>query len=509
MQRQVETTIAASDDAVAAAIDALDGSPARGVPADDAVVDVWRADHRIVVRVSTAAHVPWFGWFFHPPLRIALRRSARDAAARLDALAQGGGEPAPPKVPKLLPPSSFSLAQITMLGSLCALVAAANYGGSLIGQNTDFVANAFGASDRALANGLAVTRIGVLVSLVAATLADRRGRRLILLTAVSGVALSSLVAALAPTLVVFVGAQTFTRGFTSAALTVAAVAAVEEAPEGARAWSVAMMSLAGGAGYAVGVLLLPIGDLTSWSWRLPFGLSALSIFGIPFVARQLVETTRYRDLARRPAPRGRIREIFDSHYRRRFFLLGAIVFLTAIAATPAAQLTNRFLGDERGFSGTDITVFRAVTNGIPGILGVVIAGRLAERHGRRPLAVIGVTVTTLLNIAFFLGDGWVLWVTSTLAILTAAIGGLAIGTLDHELFPTEVRSTSGGFLTACGVAGAVVGLLLAGALADRFDGFGVALCILAVAPLIAALGLAPFLPESAHRTLDEVSPSEA
>lgn len=508
MQRRLEATIAASPDAIAAACAAIDNSPARAVPADDARVHASASGTRIHVTVSTAARVPWFGWFFHPPLRLALRRSARDAVARINAAATGAAEPAAPSVPKLLPPASFSLAQITMLGSLCGLIAAANYGGSLIGQNTDFVANAFDASDRALANGLAVTRIGVLVSLFAAALADRRGRRVILLLSVSGVALSSLVAAVAPTLGVFVAAQTFTRGFTSAALTVGAVAAVEEAPEGARAWSVAMMSLAGGAGYAVGVLLLPLGDLTDWSWRLPFVLSAASIIGVPFVARQLRETKRYTELAQRDTKRGRLKEIFDSRYRSRFILLGAIVFLTAIAATPAAQLTNRFLGDERGFSGTDITIFRAVTNGIPGILGVVIAGRLAERRGRRPLAVIGVTVTTLLNIAFFLGDGWVLWVTSTLGILTAAIGGLAIGTLDHELFPTEVRSTSGGFLTACGVAGAVVGLVLAGVLADHFDGFGVALCILAVAPLIAALALAPFLPESAHRILEDVSPSE-
>lgn len=508
MRRRVETTIAAPPAALATAVAAIDGTAARGVPAADAMVAATVAGDRVTVTAHTDAHVPWFGWFFHPPLRLALRRSAADGIARIRASATGALEPPAPKVPKLLPPATFSLPQVTMLGALCALVAVANYGGSLIGQNTDFVANSFDASDQALANGLAITRIGVLVSLVAAGLADRRGRRRILLLAVAGVAVSNLVAAVAPTLAIFVGAQTFTRGFTSAALTVAAVAAVEEAPEGARAWSVAMMSLAGGAGYAVGVLLLPLGDLTPWSWRVPFAISAVSIVGIPFVARQLLETRRYVALAARSTARGRIREIFDAQYRRRFVLLGTIVFLSSIAATPAAQLTNRYLGDERGFSGTDITIFRSITNGLPGILGVVIAGRLAERKGRRPLAVIGITVTTLLNVAFFLGDGWVLWVTSTLAILTAAIGGLAIGTLDHELFPTEVRSTSGGFLTACGVAGSVIGLVAAGMLADALGGFGLALCILAVAPLVAALVLAPFLPESAHRKLEDVSPSE-
>ena len=44
----------------------------------------------------------------------------------------------------------------------------------------------------------------------------------------------------------------------------------------------------------------------------------------------------------------------------------------------------------------------------------------------------------------------------------AGAGGIALGTLDAELFPTEVRSTSNAMLYVIGVLGSATGLLLAG-----------------------------------------------
>ncbi|MFZ4585707.1 MAG: MFS transporter [Acidimicrobiia bacterium] len=509
MRRRVTVPIpGASPQAISDAAATLDGRPAPGIPASDATLQVEAFSDRITATASTNVHIPWFGWFFHPSLILALRRAARWAATTTAARAANQPDPEPPRTPKLLPPAPFTPAQARALGVLAGLVAIANYGGSLVGQSTKYVAKSFAASETALTTGLAVTRIGVLVTLFAAAIADRRGRRITLLVAVVGICLANLATALAPNLAAFTAAQTFTRGFTSGALTIAAIAAVEEAPEGARAWSFAMMSLAGGAGYAVGVILLPLSDLAGNAWRVAFGVSALSLAVIPFMARDLTETRRYENVTRQVVHRGRIRELFDRRYGKRFAILGGVFFLTAVATTPVAQLTNQFLGDERGFSGLDITLFRTLTNGVPGIIGVVVAGRLAEREGRRPLAVIGIAVSTLLNAAFFLGPSWMLWVASTTAILAAALAGMAIGTLDHELFPTEVRGTSGGFITVCGVLGSVTGLLLTGFLTDVTGSLGGALALLGFAPLCAALFLAPFLPESARLELDEVSPSE-
>ena len=52
----------------------------------------------------------------------------------------------------------------------------------------------------------------------------------------------------------FTGAQLCTRALVNAALVVASIAAVEEAPEGARAYAFSMFALALGLGFAASVV---------------------------------------------------------------------------------------------------------------------------------------------------------------------------------------------------------------------------------------------------------------
>ena len=162
----------------------------------------------------------------------------------------------------------------------------------------------------------------------------------------------------------------------------------------------------------------------------------------------------------------------------------------------------------RGFSASGIALFRGVTNGIPGLVGILLAGRLAETRGRRPVAIVSLLVGTLLSMAFFLSTGPLLWVASTLSIVAAASATLTIGTMDAEMFPTEVRGSSNGLMLVAYVIGSATGLLTAGWLAGPLGGLGRAIALCGIAPLLAAIVLVPRLPESAHRDLDEVSPSE-
>jgi MFS family permease len=224
--------------------------------------------------------------------------------------------------------------------------------------------------------------------------------------------------------------------------------------------------------------------------------------------RRMRETRRYRAIAARTRRRGRIREIVDFTYRGRFLLLAVTAFLLSVLAAPSSQLTNRYLTDEQDFSNLAVAVFRAVTAGLPGLVAIVVAGWLAERRGRRPVAVVALVLGSLLQMAFFLGSGSMLWIAATAGVFTAACSGIAIGALDVELFPTEVRGTSNGLVVFSGVLGSTVGLLLATNLDGPLGGLGPAIAVCATAPLLAALFVVPFLPEAAHRRLDDVSPSE-
>lgn len=462
----------------------------------------------VELTVGTDLHVPYFGWFFHPLLRRELRRRLRHFGRSIRADLEGVEPPGAFRASRVLPPVAFSQDQIRLLATVSALAALANFGGALFGQYGAPIADSFGVSDARLGAGLALTRVGILVALFSTALADRRGRRRLILVSFAGVAFFNGLSALAPGFALFVGPQVLTRALTTATLVVSGIAVVEEAPERARAYSVALLALASGAGFAIAVVLLPLADLASHAWRIPFLVSASTVLVLPPLARNLVETRRYHALEARHAIRGRLGEVFDRLYRRRWVVLASVTFLTNVFSAPTAQLTNRYLIDERDFSNTMIAVFRGVTNGLPGLFGILLAGYLAERSGRRGLAIVALGLGTVFEMVVFLSGGPVIWVASTVAIIAAACAGLAISTLSGELFPTEVRGTSNALLVVCGVAGAVVGLLLATNLEGVVGSLGAGIAVCGAAPLLATVFLLPWLPETKDRTLDSVSPSE-
>lgn len=464
---------------------------------------------RLVLTAGSPTRIPYWGWLLAPLIGSGLKRSLRIAADRSTAGATGTEDPPLPRPSRILPSTSFSPAEARTLAVVCAAIALANFGASLLGQNASYIANTFGASNRALGVLLAVTRAGMLIALIAGALADRVGRRQLVLLSLAGVCAANLVSAFAPTFATVGGAQIVTRGSINALLIVGGIIAVEDAPEGARAFAVAMVSLAAGVGFGVSTLALAFNDLGTTVWRIEFAVSALGLLAIPFLARQLEESRRFEALrARTPRMRSRWREIFDRRYGGRFVLLAGIAFLTNVLAAPSSQFMNRYLDEVQGFSAGHITVFRAVTAGIPGVVGILIAGRLAEARGRRPLAFLGLAGGGLLQIWFFLGSGWSLWAAGTASILTAALAGIALGALDIELFPTEVRGTANALVVVVSLLGSTMGLLSTGMLSAPVGGLGRALALTALAPILAAVLFVPRLPEAAHKALDDVSPSE-
>jgi predicted MFS family arabinose efflux permease len=462
----------------------------------------------VIVEVDQTLDIPFFHWFFNLPHKRSLTKAAQHAAKTIDAGATGAPIPPPLGRSLFLPPVTFAPEQGILIACVALAAALAGFGSALFGQNVDPIAKSFGVSNSDLGVSLAVTRAGVLFALIATALADRRGRRIVLLWSLAAVCLGNLISAVAPNIAIFTGAQLIVRASVNAVVVVGGIAVVEEAPEGARAFSVAMLGLAGGAGFALSVILLPIADFGAEAWRAAFLVSALTIVVIPVLARKLAETRRYEALAARTSERGRVSEVMDRTYRRRLVLLAAVGFLTNIFSAPSAQFTNRFLSDERDFSSSGVAGFRAVTTGLPGLFGILLAGRITETRGRRPVAIVSLLVGTVCTIIFFLGDGFLLWTFMTIAIVAAAPAALSLGTMDAELFPTEVRGTSNSLLLVTSVAGSVVGLIGAGLLSDQIGGLGKAIALCGIAPIVAAIFLVPRLPESGGQELDDVSPSE-
>jgi putative MFS transporter len=170
---------------------------------------------------------------------------------------------------------------------------------------------------------------------------------------------------------------------------------------------------------------------------------------------------------------------------------------------------NKYLEDVHEFSNTSIALFRTVTTALPGLIGLLIGGRLAERYGRRPVAASALALATATQMVFFLSSGPTLWFASALSVLMAGAGGIALGTLDAELFPTEVRSTSNAMLSVIAVIGSAGGFGIAGGLSDQLGGLGRSTAITGIGALLVAIFVIPLLPESRAHTLEDISPTHS
>jgi MFS family permease len=429
--------------------------------------------------------VPFFGWLFVLPVRHELRKQLRGEFAGM---------------PWWAPADRLSARAATVLGALCALSLFDGYLGTLITQTLTYVADGFGVEgDRAQGFTLAIVRLAIFLALPLAALADRRGRRMLLLVSVTaGTAMAALTAA-SPSLAWFTAAQTVARGFSTAIGVFVVVIAAEEMPAGARAFAASVTTMSAGLGAGFCVMALPIADIGDDGWRV---LYVLPLLGLPLVA-----------LAARKLPESRRFVAAHAHahmagHGDRLRLLAVAAFLSAMFAAPVSQLQNEFLRDERGYGAAGISLFTILTV-TPAGLAVLVGGHLAEVRGRRLVGAVGLAASSVLATAMYLTYGPVMW---TFSLLASTLAGLTVPALQvyrAELFPTSLRAGTGGLLTVAGVLGAAAGVLLAGTLSDALGGLGRAMAILALGPLIVSVLVLTRFPETAHRELEELNPEDA
>ena len=231
-------------------------------------------DEHVVERTRYQLTVPWFGWLFRPAVRGVLSR-------RLSA--QGWWAP----------PDRLDATQVLVLGLLAAASMSAAFVNTLFTQTVNFAADDFGVGDTGIGIAGAIVRAGILLALPAAVLADRLGRRrLIVWTAWLGPSLS-LLGAIAPSFAVLVASQTLARPMGIALAFLVGVVAAEEVPRNSRAYAVSVLAMASGLGAGIAVLSLRFADLGDGGWRLVYVISVIWCAVALDLTRRLPETRRF------------------------------------------------------------------------------------------------------------------------------------------------------------------------------------------------------------------------
>lgn len=396
------------------------------------------------------------------------------------------------------PPEPVDRRGATTLLALCSIAVVSGYLGTLLTQTITFAADELDATKTAQSAVLAGVRVGVLATVAITALADRRGRRRLLLLAAQLGCLATAAGALSPNLLGVGASQLVTRTMVTSCTVLLTVIAAEEMPKGARAYGITLLGLAGALGVGVCLLALPLADLGESAWRLLYVLPLLGALVVRRAARHLPESRRYE------VPHD---QVAMAGHGRRLWLLAASALLLNLFKDPASQLLNEFLRDERGFSASRISVFSIATN-LPGFVGVVVGGRIADRRGRRGVGAVAVLGGVAFTVAQMQTSGWGMWALSLAGSVVGAAAIPALGVYGPELFPTSLRGRANGVIAVLGVCGTIAGLVAAGALSDAWDGLGPALAALSFGPLVVGALILLAYPETAHHELEELNPED-
>jgi MFS family permease len=342
-----------------------------------------------------------------------------------------------------------------------------------IGHGTS-IAEQAGLSGTVIGLGLGVLRVASLGGLFLAALADRFGRRRTMLVTCALGLTFTVIAAGAPSYWWFVAIFAMGRPLLSATLGVTQVAAAELTSSHERAKAIALVAAAYAVGAGITAIVYSLGK-NSLGFRGTFAMAVVPLALLPLVAHRLVEPSRYAAVTR-AEHRAPVLGPVGPEFRGRLLIVATVAFAVSIITGPANSFVFFYAQNVRHLSGV-VTSAMVVTAGAVGLVGLLVGRALADGVGRRPTAAGAIVVMALSGTLAYTGSSWALICGYVLGVMSGALFAPAAGSLANELFPTSVRASVAGWNLAAGVLGAVVGLVVFGALADLGDRFSLAAAI--------------------------------
>ena len=360
--------------------------------------------------------------------------------------------------------------------------------------------------------GLGKARAGLLITLInlgamaawfIVRSADRFGRRTCLLLTVAGYALFSCCTGFAPGPAAFAVLQFLARMFLIAATGIAVIYVSEEASAAHRGLVIAILQSCFSLGAVVCAATVPALLLSRWGWRTVYfvgGLSALTLVPAKWV---LPESRRFLQCPHRAV--WTFLDIWRGPYRHRVLWMG-MVWACAFACTQSTVMFwKEFAVGERGFS--DARVGAAIAVAALGAMPLVfLSGSLLDGLGRRTgaLAIFSIEIVSALG-SFSLKGFWPLTCMLLLGIFGASAVQMVLNAYTAELFPTELRGDAYAWTNNLfGRLGFVISPILVGYLAHN-HGWGMAVRLMAIGPVLSLIMLMLWAPETAAGELEITS----
>jgi len=284
---------------------------------------------------------------------------------------------------------------------------------------------------------------------------------------------------------------------------------VEELRPGNRAWGVGVISLLAFLGRALGMALFAFVDDLPFGWRFAYLVGLFPLGLLVYLRRALPETRRFERAAQgtRTSVASLVRPALAllRAYPGRFAAVGCVGFFWGFSNVVVDFFMPKFVQEAHGWTPAEFVTV-SVVGGALGFWGILLAGWLSDRYGRRRSFITFMFLEPIVAVAFFTAaPEWLLPIFAGWVFVGAS--NSVIGrTYASELFPTSHRSTASGAASVLLAIGMVAGLAIEGTLYPWFSSHWEPVRLIAATGLIAPLVIYLFYEETSGRTLEEIAP---
>jgi MFS family permease len=345
--------------------------------------------------------------------------------------------------------SGYSARRVAaIIAAIVMLLVYQGYSLSIVGVASPWIAKSFALDQPALARLFAWMSTSAFGALIFARMADRVGRRRIILTSLLLVPLFAIGAATAAGPLTFVIFEILISALLGGAVSSAIVVLAEELPINRRARGQAFAAFASAVGGVLSYVTIPFLLRWGYSWQ---WLLAPCIGGIVLVipiATMLPRDSRWeREAASGSVSESRFYDVFHHLYRRRALTLLVCAALDTIAGTAVNGWLYFDAVSIIGLSPQKASSLVVVGMGV-GMLGFPLGAWTSERFGRVPTVAYMGGAAWLGALAFYWGPPafvtWPLtWLLAAYCWFKLASGVMTVGanSAATELFPAALRTT--------------------------------------------------------------------
>ncbi len=308
----------------------------------------------------------------------------------------------------------------------------------------------------------AINSIGMAVgALIAGSLADRYGRRMILLGTLIIFSAASGLSALATSFVILCILRFVTGVGLGGELPVASTLVSESFPANERGRAVVLLESFWACGWIVAALIAYF-VIPTYGWRAAFVIGALPALYAIYLRRSIQDSPRFTEMrSRKLSFRERIASVWSSKYRRSTVTLW-ILWFTVVFSYYGMFLWLPTVMVLKGFGLVKSFQYVLIMT-LAQLPGYFTAAYFIEKFGRKFVLVTYLLLTAASAFWFSNAEteGMLIAAGVSLSFFNLGAWG-AMYAYTPELYPTEVRSTGVGLAASFGRIGGIIGPYLVG-----------------------------------------------